>query len=64
MVGISSCYSLNPQGYLEGREEVKLLGPDLMETLEQPQKDATSVTLIFISHKMEISICNLQTRED
>lgn len=54
-------YSSHPQESLEGREEVKVSCLDLIETLEQPQLGTTSVNLIFISHKMEISVLNLQT---
>lgn len=64
MVGIISFYSPNPQENLEEREEVKVSGADLTETLEQLRMDATSVTLIFSSHNMEVSICDLQTWED
>lgn len=54
-------YSSNPQESLEGREGVQVSCLDLIETLEQPQRGATSVNLIFISHEVEISILNLQT---
>lgn len=58
MVRIIICYSPHPQESQEERKEVKVSGLDLTEALEQPQKDATSVTLTLISHQMKVSRLN------